>query len=258
MLMEECIICDNMNTASSIEHIVSESLGNHDYVMKRSKICDDCNQRFSKFEQKVLSKSILGVERARLGVKTKKGKAAKGEIKELKIEGDTNFKKGNITISGLNKDNFTGFDPSNKSGQLKIESFDNSEVATSRFLLKVGIEGLFTSKRKIFNKYNFNQLKNYLTNKDNVVWGFIMVDKEHGRFDSIPSYKDKYSLKKINCELRFQEKSNNELLFKFRYGAVSMIINLINRDLEWVQKYKDNEEYVNVFPLHLDKKIVVL
>lgn len=252
--MEKCIICDKMNSAISIEHIVSESFGNKRYTMKRGEICDDCNKRFSKFEGKTLSNTVFVMERARLGVKTKKGKNAKGRIKELTIEGDTKFESGKITISGLNENNFTGFNPSTQIGELIVLSFDKSEVATSRFLLKVGIEALFTSKRKVFNNYNFDNLKNYLTNKDNKEWGFITADKEHGKFNSIPSFSDKYALKKINCELRFQEKSSNQLLFKFRYGAVSMIINLINRNLDWVQEYKDKEDDVNIYPLHFNEK----
>lgn len=77
----ECIFCDAPNDAKSIEHIISESFGSKDYVMPRSTVCDNCNNRFSKFEDKALSNSIFVFERARLGVVTKKGKNVKGQVK---------------------------------------------------------------------------------------------------------------------------------------------------------------------------------
>lgn len=251
--MKKCIICDTPNDAKSIEHIVSESLGNKNYVIEKGKICDDCNNKFAKFEGKALSNSIILMERARLGTKTKAGKSVNGKIKGLNIKGHPDFIKQNVIVSGIDSENLSDFDPNRGTLKLRIDSFDKSEAATAKFLLKVGIEALFTSKKKIFKKYNFDELKLHLTNKNNKDWGFILASKEHGKFDTIPIQMDKVKLKKISCELRFHEKSNNELLFKFKYGAVAMIINLINRNLDWVKIYQLNEDHVNIYPSHLSK-----
>lgn len=254
MSMETCIICDNPNQAKSVEHIVPESFGNKDYVMEKNNICDSCNSRFAKFEGKALTNTVFVMERARFGIETKKGKNVKGKIGELTIKGDEKFRKDLVTVKGLNKENFKKFDPSTRIGELIVKGFDKSEVATSRMLLKIGIEALFTSRRKIFEKYDFTELKGYLTNKTNEDWGFITASKEHGKFISIPRFYKKYKLNGINCKLRVFERSRNELLFKFQYGGISMIINLLNRKLDWVWEYKNQEEHVHIYPLHIDER----
>ena len=101
-----CIFCDTPNEAISIEHIVSESLGNKNYVMQRGKVCDSCNSRFSNFEGTALSNSIFVMERARFGIETKKGKHAKGKVNDLTIEGDKDLRPSYINVKGLNKENF--------------------------------------------------------------------------------------------------------------------------------------------------------
>lgn len=252
--MITCIICDKKNEAKSIEHIVSESLGNERYVMERGKICDECNNRFSKFEAKALSNTIFAMERARLGVKTKKGKNVKGKINELTIIGDEEFREQYITVEGLNKDNFTDYNPITKTGKLRVKSFDKSEVATSRFLLMMGIESLFTSQKGIFEKYDFTELKEYLTNKTNTDWGFMTAKNEQGKFKSIPTFFIKHYLKTKKIELKFFEKSENELLFNFKFGGVSMIINLLNRGIDWMSDYKEKEKQSYIYPSHLEKR----
>ena len=69
-----CIFCNKENQAKSIEHIVSESFGNKQYIVERGRVCDDCNSRFSKFEGEALSNTVFVMERAIFGIETKKGK----------------------------------------------------------------------------------------------------------------------------------------------------------------------------------------
>ena len=45
-----CIFCDIENKAKAREHIVSQSFGNEHYVMQKGDVCDECNNKFSKFE----------------------------------------------------------------------------------------------------------------------------------------------------------------------------------------------------------------
>ena len=252
--MNVCLVCDNKHDTKSTEHIVSESFGNNDYVMQKGEVCDECNGRFSKFEAKALSNSIFAMERARLGVKTKKGKSVKGKIDGLEVTGNPDFKKSHVEIDGLNEDNLEGFDPISRTGKLTVKSFDRSEVATSKLLLKIGFESLYTSRRTIFNKFSFQDLKSYLTNDSNQDWGFITARTEQGKFKSIPRFLDKYGLKRRSIELRFLERSDGELLFKFRFSGVSMIINLLNRGLDWVDDYKENEEHSYIYPDYLEER----
>ena len=250
----KCIICDSENTAKSIEHIVPESFGNKKYMMKRGTICDNCNSRFSKFEGKALSNSIFAVERARFAVPTKKGKNVKGKIGKFKIKGDEKFRKQHLTLQGLEKKDLKNYDPEKGTHQIRIESFDKSEVATSRFLLMLGVESIYKSKNKIYQKYDFSELKNYLTNITNKNWGFITNQGNPLYFTNIPQGRMLKYLKGIKCELKFNDEYEDELLFHFKYGGVGMTINLINRGLTWVDDYKEKYNKIFIFPQHLDEK----
>jgi len=250
-----CIFCNKLNEAKSIEHIVPESFGNKKYVMQKGEVCDVCNNRFSKFENIALSNSIFVMERARFGIASKKGRTAKGKVNGLIIEGDTDFKKNILNIGGLNNQNFKNFDPNTKKGNLIIKSFDKSEAATSKLLLKMGLEALFKSQRVIFNKYDFNDLKAYLSTHNNTDWPFLTTDFELEKFHSIPRYTDKYLLKQNHCELKYSENNNETLIFKFKYGVVAMAINLINRKLDWIKENMKNDALAGLSPEHYISKI---
>lgn len=250
-----CIFCDRENDAKSIEHIVSESFGNKLYVMKKGEVCDECNLRFSKFEATALSNSVFVMERARFGIVTKKGRTAKGKVDDLTIEGDDDFRKNYLNVTGLNIDNFKDFDPNTNTGTLYIKTFDKSEVATSKLLLKVGLESIFKSQKTIFRKYDFKELKDYLLTKNNNDFPFLTTDFELKKFKSVPICTDKYLLKKNHCELKFLELNSETLLFKFKYGAVAMTINLINRNLEWIKEVKKSSTMANLYPMHYEKKL---
>jgi len=249
--MVKCIICDSENDSKSIEHIVPESLGNEYYVLKKGELCDRCNNLFSKFENKALANSVFLMERARFGVKTKKGKTAKGRIDKLEIEGNKNFKKSYVEIKGLDKENFKNYNHKTKVGQVYVKTFDKSESAVSKFLLMIGIESIYTSRRKVYNKYNFEELKKHLTNQNNEDWIFLNTLKSLNDSKSIPTFLEKHRLNKINCKLRFKEVSDEILLFNFDYGGISMVINLLNRNFEWI---KDFDEGI-IYPEHFRKKL---
>jgi hypothetical protein len=249
-----CIFCGKENEAKSIEHIVSESFGNRKYVMVRSSVCDDCNNRFSAFEGKALSNTVFVMERARFGIETKKGKSVTGKVGELQIEGDKAFEKQKITIKGLTEENFVDFDPATGQGHVIVKSFDKSEVATSRMLLKVGLESLYTSQRKLYNKYDFTELRDFLSGRSNTDWPFMTTNAEADKFESIPRFLDKHLLKQIRCWLSYNERDENTLLFKFKYGGVAMTINLLNRNTEWIASYSELDKNGMTYPEHYRKK----
>lgn len=251
-----CIFCDKVNEAKSVEHIVSESFGNKFYVMEKRKVCDVCNSKFSKFEKVALSNSVFIMERARFGMETKKGKNAKGKLKELTIEGHPDFLEQHIYVKGISKENFKNFDPKTGVGELFVSSFDKSEVATSKLLLKIGLESLYTSRKKIYLKYNFNELTEFLLSNATYDWPFITTDAEFDKFDSIPRFDVKHKLNKIKCSLKYLEVDNKTLLFKFKYGDIPMIINLLSRNSEWILKTIEIDSKASVYPIHIGKKIL--
>lgn len=248
-----CIFCNQENSAKSIEHIVSESFGNKHYVMQRGKVCDRCNSRFSKFEALALTNSVFIMERARLGIVTKKGKNAKGQVDDLIIEGDKDFRRDFITVKG--KATLHEFNPETNTGALYISSFDKSEVATSKLLLKMGLESIHTSRLDIYNKYVFTELTEFILGTNNSDWPFMTTDFGFKEFTSIPQYTEKHRLKKIRCTLGFLELNATTLLFKFKYGGIPMMINLLNRNLEWPTIVANVDQSASLYPEHFRNKL---
>jgi hypothetical protein len=160
-----CIICDQGNSFTKIEHIVPESMGNLHYILKPDVVCDECNNKFSEFEKKVLTKSIWGFERVRRAVKTKKKKPSESKT-NVKVRGDEKFRKNVIIISDLKDQDVTNFDEVLGQFKMTVKDFDGSENAMGKFLIKVGIESLFRSHKKFFAKHDFSEAKRFLRNID--------------------------------------------------------------------------------------------
>ncbi|SDL51542.1 HNH endonuclease [Pedobacter antarcticus] len=252
----ECIFCLKKNEAKSIEHIVSESLGNTIYLMERGRVCDACNKRFANFEREALSSTVLLMERARMGIPNKKGNAAQGVIGKIGIQGNKDFLKNLVTLGGLPQEEIADWDPQKQTFSLKLPAFDKNEVAVSKTLLKIGLESLFTSKRKVFKKYDFTQLRQFLDNSDPTEWPMVVFSgKTIGTFESIPINIHKYHLSRFRCSLLFQEKDSRTLLFKFSYGGIHMMINLLNRDLDWLEEQQAPATHDTIYPAHYRKKL---
>jgi hypothetical protein len=42
----------------------------------------------------------------------------------------------------------------------------------------------------------------------------------------------------------------------FTYGGISMVINLLNRSLDWIEEYSANDSNAVLYPEHYERKIV--
>lgn len=251
-----CIFCEEENDAKSMEHIVSEAFGNKNYVMKYGAVCDDCNNNFSAFEGKAVSQTVFVMERSRMGIPTKKGSPTAGRVGGLEISGNAEFEKNLVTMKGLTEEIVSNFDPEKGTFQVLIKTFDGTEVATSKLLLKMALESLYTSQRDVYQKYDFSQLRAFLLKPTASDWPFMTTSAEVTPFVSIPRFIDKYRLGKIRCTLKLSEVSDKVLLFKFKYGAVAMVINLIDREaLRWMKEYKDADELAMIYPEHFRAKL---
>ena len=88
--MVACIFCLSDGPFSTVEHIIPESLGNDDLLL-RSEVCDGCQKYFGKeIEQFVLKKTPLAFWRTYLGIKTKRGKNPSVDLSQPAME------KGNL------------------------------------------------------------------------------------------------------------------------------------------------------------------
>ena len=115
--------------------------------------------------------------------------------------------------------------------------------------------GLYTSKRNIYDKYNFSDLKDYLLGITNTDWPFLLTDAELTKFKSIPEQYLKYQLKKRRIILRYAELNQETLLFKFQFGSVPMLLNLVNRNLSWFKEYRNADATAQLYPKHFVTKL---
>lgn len=245
-----CIFCDNKVDKPSEEHIVPESLGNEKYILKLNSICAPCNNSFSKFEAEALSKTILGFERARLGVKTKKGKPSTGEVRDVKFTANAEQKKNFVTVHGVTEEHIVGVNPSDNTFQVKVPAFDKNEIPTSKLLLKMGFESIFQSQKKIFSENDYRELKSYLMKRENKDWPFLTSQTSLHPFKSIPTLYDKYCLKRLDCHLNYFSVSKDVLLFQFKYGGAHFITNLLNRNIDWTKEYLSKDKNARVYPAY--------
>jgi len=250
-----CLICGIHEVDASIEHIVPESLGNEHYTLPRGNLCKKHNNLFSEFESKALTKTILGMERARSGIKTKKGRPATSKTGAIQFTGDEQFRKNFVRVNGLTEEDILDFDPVTKTFKIHVQGFDKTEVPTSKLLLKIGLESLLKSQKKIFANYNLTEAIEYLDNKTNKDWPFLTTQLELHDFKSIPKFIDKHRLSKIRCSLLISEIDNQTLVFKFVYCGVSLVINLAGRHLLWISPYIKSGGKTELYPAHMRKKL---
>jgi hypothetical protein len=84
--MPTCLFCSSTGPFSTTEHIIPESLGNDDLLLKDG-VCDSCQSYFGKeVEQFVLGKTPLAFWRTFLGIKTKKGKNPSVNLSQPKTD----------------------------------------------------------------------------------------------------------------------------------------------------------------------------
>ena len=250
-----CIFCQATKKLNTIEHIVPESLGNKKYTLSKGEICDACNNRFSHFEDKAITNTILGHERAVLGVISKKGNPGIGKSGHVKFTAKKP-QKNVVLVNGLKPSDIKDYDRKTKTFHLTLPTFNKkSIVPTSKLLLKMGYEALYKSKQKVLKKYDFGELMAFLATESNIDWPFITPDKKFSAdFDSIPTHYDKYHLKKCSCKLLFKEVDSKCLIFRFEYRGVAMEINLLNRNTDWMQSHVDNKRVTRIYPLRFGNK----
>lgn len=242
-----CIICDNSEKLNSIEHVVPESLGNKMYILNTVKICDTCNNRFSKFEEKAMSKTILGYERARMGILTKKDKPSKGLINGIEWTADINREKNLITAKGFNQD-FIKLKGEN-TYEIRVPMYDkDTNVATSKLLLKIGLESSLNDLPDIAKKYDFTKAKAFLKG-DNYNWPYaIPKTYASSRFKDYLIKEIELHLDSFDCRLSYRE-LNGYFLFRFKYVSFTSIICLNSDDKDWIGDLKkENKSKFTICP----------
>ena len=134
-----CVLCGSLGIFSSEEHIVPHSLGNDLVVLAPGWVCDSCNNVCSSFESRALSGSILGLERCRLGVVSKKRKPSRSSF-----YGVTWFAEPSANPNVISAEADWAKVPiiwrEDGTGAMAIPIHDKTNTDIARLLLKMGIE----------------------------------------------------------------------------------------------------------------------
>lgn len=104
--MKKCIFCrENSSSSISVEHIIPESLGNTELILKQGLVCDKCNNYFSlKVEAPFLNHQSIIRIRSKSLIPSKKGKIPLdyGVIKGIgAVEVKRHIDKNNILSIGI-------------------------------------------------------------------------------------------------------------------------------------------------------------
>jgi len=80
--MTKCIICESVGASESVEHIIPRTLGNIHYVLPKGIACQRCNNRFAKYEQRVLNSHEWFARRKKLGLISQKSEVETMDLQE--------------------------------------------------------------------------------------------------------------------------------------------------------------------------------
>lgn len=172
----KCLFCKQDSSSSkSVEHIIPESLGNKDHVLRPGIVCDSCNNYFAtKIEKPLLEQPYFKSLRHRNDILTKKGNPVpeKGIIAHPK-GGLIDIYRGKDGLSlDINSPDIINLITTGKVNKMYVP-FGESEpqrdnIIVSRFLAKMSVEALIYWIKneeewidEVMNKPELDNIKNY-------------------------------------------------------------------------------------------------
>lgn len=179
-----CLFCKNPSHESkSVEHVIPESLGNKEFILKRGIVCDKCNNYFAnKIERHVLDIPFFKQYRHDLNIQNKKGRIPSksgfmidSNYSEVIFNKDKNRGEDIIADQEAVKELAVGVEEEIPVFIVNHGAPNNNDYV-SKFLGKVGIEGLaydagkFGYDDSFFNQESLDGIKEYVRNakKENI------------------------------------------------------------------------------------------
>jgi hypothetical protein len=221
-----CIICGVNGPFGSEEHVVPRALGNDLLVLARGWVCDGCNNAFSAFESRVLRRSVLGLERCRLGVSTKEGKPARSRLEGLSWfackEGDG---EGDGGCEGP--------------GVIPLHDDTNDDIA--RLLLKMGVElasVLAVRSGRTRSLRRLGQARRHLVERGRglAAWPYLAIrgaEVERHLSSVLLATPEEHAVARASGFDVFLHEVGGQLVFFFSYGHFRAGICLTSRDVGW-------------------------
>jgi hypothetical protein len=234
----QCILCGSGSSFTSEEHIVPHSLGNDILVLAKGWICDKCNTVCSTFENTVVLKSILGVERCRLGVITRRNRPARAEIGNISWFAEPTYPDNIVsaeaewaTIPVMWNEDFS-------SGKIPLLVHDETCFAIARLLLKIGVEIVVPASQSgsLGVQCDPQMAKRHILDIDKDPWPYFVLlsagAEEHlvSVFKELP---DTHSyIRSCGFDI-FLHLVDNEIILFFNYGHFRAATALTTRGTGW-------------------------
>ena len=177
-----CIFCHRDHQDETVEHIIPRSLGNLHYILPKGNVCGRCNNRFAKYEQRVLNSEIFYSERKRLGLLK-----PQNDIVPHKLDG----------------------------------------TALHPFLLKMGYEAIYRSRKKLWAEYDFEVTRTMLVDGkispllDDQGLSNVIESK------SIPRWLNTFRLGRNKMKLLFSRTEDGRLFVHFHFGVIKAKVRMV-------------------------------
>ena len=139
---KRCIYClSDSGTFTSEEHIVPESLGNHDTVLPKGMVCDPCNNELlSGLDAELVNFDLLGLLKTIYMPYTKEGKLPQATFPNLTIK---KTRPSHIVVNSPSKKNFTIGEPDENGVthfKMRLTGRKNFDpIIIARALYKIGL-----------------------------------------------------------------------------------------------------------------------
>lgn len=247
-----CIFCktESSNT-KSVEHIIPESLGNKEHILRNGIVCDNCNQYFSsKIEKPVLEKSYFISVRHRNFIESKKNRIP---LERAYISNDPNIfidvNKGDRSVIIENPQTVNKI-LNGQVGCMIVPNITNpppNDRDISRFLGKIAIEvlayKLYLDQEwidEIVDKVELDELRYYVRvgNKPNF-WEYYQrrIYNEQDRFENPKIISEPYE---VLHEFTLLYTENFELYLVLAIMGIEYALNFTNPRIEgyaeWLNK----------------------
>jgi len=180
--MANCIFCHRDHQDETVEHIIPRSLGNLHYILPKGVVCGRCNNRFAKYEQRVLNSEIFYQERKRLGL--------------LK--------------------------PKNDIIPHKLDA-----ASLHPFLLKMGYEAIYRSRKKMWAEFDFEVVRKMLV--DGKI-SPLLDDQDLTNViesKSIPRWLNTLRLGRNKMKLLFSRTEDDRLFVHFHFGVIKAKVRMV-------------------------------
>ncbi len=235
-----CLLCAGSGPFTSTEHIIPHSLGNDLFVLAPGWVCDRCNNICSSFESRALNNSILGLERCRLGVVTKKRKHARSDVHRVSWFSEPDLPANILSAEAQWNTIPMLLSPDGSSGKIVFPLHDDSCYDIARLLLKMGVEIMAPSQPS--GSWAFQSASQHVLGLERTPWPYFVIRSDavdHHLVSVLASLPEEHEYA-LYCGFDvFLHHVQDEVVFFFRYGNFRAGICLSSRQTSWRQLLVD-------------------